>query len=155
MAYVEAMYELSGGRMYSDLYLYNLGYGATLPEEPGFNRGFLWTDQQGNLMSLSKCHSGIFIIYTTDKRWKYVFSSSRIEEAVYKYLCQLKKGTHWNKQLQHYFDVEKGDLEIDILEICPRRLLRVVKKKWCEYYNQSMGRRNNPINKTFKEEDWL
>lgn len=155
VAYVEAMYELTGGKVYSDLALYKMGYGAELPEEPGNNMGFVWTDAYGNLMKLNSCHSGIFIIYTKDKRWRHIFSSCRMEETVYKYLCQLKKGTHWNKPLQHYFNIEQGDLEIDILELCPRRFLKLARKKWFDYYGISTKRKGNAFNKNFNEKDYI
>lgn len=156
MAYVDVMYELTqGGRVYSDLYLYNIGYGATLPEEPGNYRELLWTDDVGNLMTLSHSHSGIFVIYTRDKRWIYVFSSCRMEETVRKYVCQLKLGTHNNRRLQHYYDIEKGDLEIDVLEFCPKRFLKIARRKWCKHYGQSIDYRHNPVNKNFREEDYL
>lgn len=154
--YVDLMYRITqGNRIYSDLYLYNIGYGATLPQDPGIDRGFLYTDTEGNLMRLRSCHSGVFLVRTKDNRWRYVFTSSKIEEIWHKYERLLRKGEHWNKQLQYYYDVENGDLEIDILELCPKRFLNIARRKWYKYYGQSTSRKYNPVNKDFREEEMI
>lgn len=152
--YVDLMYQLTqGGKIYSDLYLYNEGYGPTLPQDPGITRTFLYTDTKGNLMKVYGSHSGVYRVRTKDYRWQYVFASSKIEEIWHKYERDLRRGKHHNKELQYYYDLEGTNLEIDILELCPKRFLKIAKKKWCNIIGQPYGKHRRHMN--FREEEMV